>query len=467
MPKLPLIFACVVVVMSAAGPETSGQANTPSSEAQAVVPRAVQLQVPAYGRSQSAPLTVRGGEIVVVRAAQPGELAPAIFVYDHEKRLLAKNSEDSGRVFEWTANDDGVVSLVFYSNSDLVLGYSVEVLPPARTRAAPPKPSSHAIVRVLFATDRKLNSRRPMEFSSEPDDANRLSYGTCYVSVPRDHRMGDLEGPSIWRLEFSADPDRHITVVSAELSDQSTFFDQVRRLALRSDAQDALVFIHGYNNSFDDAARRTAQIAYDLGFKGPTVLFSWPSQGTLPGYNKDATNVELSVPALQGLLVDLSRVAGVKRIHVIAHSMGNRALVRALARIGPENPIRQVALLAPDIDAGLFRQLAREFPKTIGPVALYASSRDTALEAAGRFAGYPRAGQGGRNIVIVPGMETIDASNVDTSLAGLRHQYYGDASQILSDLFSFFLGNPASKRFGLRPARSSPGEYWTFAPIAR
>jgi hypothetical protein len=81
--------------------------------------------------------------------------------------------------------------------------------------------------------------------------------------------------------------------------------------------------------------------------------------------------------------------------------------------------------------------------------------------------GNPRAGQGGPNIIVTPGIETVDASAVDTSLTGLGHSYYGDATQVLSDLFNFFQGNPASKRFGLRTAQSKDGPYWIFAPAAR
>ena len=195
----------------------------------------------------------------------------------------------------------------------------------------------------LFATDRRVDSRRPLVFDTEPADGNQLSYGTCYVSIPRDHRMGELEGPSIWRLEFRPDPDLHVVLISKELSASQRFFDDIRLLAQRSDEQDALVFVHGYNVTFDDAARRTAQLAYDLGFKGPAVLFSWPSQGALAGYNKDARNVELSVDSLRSLLTDLSRTANVKRIHVIAHSMGNRALVGALTRLGPSVPVIAVS----------------------------------------------------------------------------------------------------------------------------
>jgi esterase/lipase superfamily enzyme len=209
------------------------------------------------------------------------------------------------------------------------------------------------------------------------------------------------------------------------------------------------VFVHGYNVAFDDAVRRTAQLSYDLGFKGPAVAFSWPSQAALTGYNRDARNVELSAESLRSVLTDLATRANVKRIHVIAHSMGNRALV------------------APDIDAELFRRLARQFPSSVGPVTLYASSRDAALIASQKLAGYPRAGQGGQDIVVVPGLDTVDASAVDTSLTGLNHSYYADASQMLSDLFAFFKGNPASKRFGLRAAQGKDGAYWVFAPAAR
>jgi esterase/lipase superfamily enzyme len=38
--------------------------------------------------------------------------------------------------------------------------------------------------------------------------------------------------------------------------------------------------VHGYNVSFDDAALRTAQLAYDLTFDCPAAFFSWPSKGT-------------------------------------------------------------------------------------------------------------------------------------------------------------------------------------------
>jgi esterase/lipase superfamily enzyme len=439
-----------------------------STASQARVPDPIKLTLPAYGVARPPAVTVRASETLAIRPSRLGELAPAIFIYDDSHALVAKNEEmRGGGLFEWTSPRDMSAHIVIYSNSPTPLDYSIEVLPPAPTRAGDASAPSHAVVRVMFATDRRVESRRPLAFDSEPADGNEISYGTVLVSVPRDHRMGELEGPSIWRLEFRPDPERHVVVLSRELSDQARFFDEIRRLAQRSDEQDALVFVHGYNVAFDDAARRTAQLTYDLGFKGPSVVFSWPSQATLAGYNRDARNVELSADSLRSVLSDLSRKANVKRIHLIAHSMGNRAVIGALSKIGNDVPIRQIALIAPDIDAQLFRRLAREFPASIGPITLYASSRDAALMAAATFAGYPRAGQGGQDIVVTSGIDTVDASAVDTSLTGLGHAYYADASQMLSDVFSFFQGNPASKRFGLRQAQSKDGPYWIFVPVAR
>ena len=429
----------------------------------------IQLSLPAYGSARSPFVSVRAGETVAIRPSRLGERIPAMFVYDAAHQLVAKNDETrGGGVFEWTSQRETSLQIVIYSNNEQPIDYSIDVLPPAPTRAGDGTAPSHAVVRVLFATDRRVETRRPLAFDTEPADGNQVSYGSCLVSVPRDHRMGELEGPSIWRLEFRRDPERHILVLSKELSDRTRFFNDVAHLAGRSDEHDALVFVHGYNVAFDDAARRTAQLAYDLGFKGPTIVFSWPSQATLTGYNRDARNVELSADSLRTMLEELSKSGGVKRIHVIAHSMGNRALVGALAKLGSDAPpIRQIALIAPDIDAELFRRLARSVPSSVGPITLYASSRDAALIAAGKFAGYPRAGQGGNNIVVTPGIETVDASSVDTSAIGLGHSYYADTSQILSDLFAFFRGNLAAKRFGLRAAQSKDGPYWIFAPVAR
>ena len=134
-------------------------------------------------------------------------------------------------------------------------------------------------------------------------------------------------------------------------------------------------------------------------------------------------------------------------------------------RTGTPANAREITLLAPDIDVALFQQLATQFPKDVGPMTLYASSKDSALLASQRLAGYPRLGQGGKNMAVIAGLDSVDASAVDTSVLGMGHQYFADRRTILSDLYYFFRGEPASKRFSLRP--SADGDIGSSVPESK
>lgn len=419
------------------------------------------LRVEAYGTARSKVVALEAGNIVRVDADRAGELNPAIFIFESTEGLVAKNDEDSGAEgFEWTAPRAGQYRLVIYSRSRQPLEYRITRFPAEPDRGTAAGKPSLAVVPVFYATNRNLLGSSPVTFGSDPSSEGELRFGKREVSIPLDHRMGNLEYPTFLRL---LDRTKHFVATPAHEMTRSVFLDEVTALVSRSDEHDALVFVHGFNTSFDDAALRVAQLAYDLGFQGPAVLFTWPSQGKLFDYIKDQRNADLSAKPLKDLLLALSQEAKVRRIHIIAHSMGNRVLATALTKMGTAQPnIREIALMAPDIDAALFKELAREFSKGIGPIALYASSQDRALVASERLAGYARAGQGGKNMVVVPGIESIDASAVDTSAIGLGHQYYGDSREILADLYGFFRGQRPDQRFALRP--SPDRRYWIFAP---
>src|SRR4029077_17706276 len=133
-----------------------------------------------------------------------------------------------------------------------------------------------------------------------------------------------------------------------------------------SERKQILVFIHGFDVTFEQGTWRTAQLAYDLGFDEPPVLYSWPSMGHLRDYTVDEATFEWCVPHLKGLLADISTKCGAQMVHIIAHSMGNRILANALKEIALAAPqgalpqVQEVILTAPDIDAGVFRQIAGE-----------------------------------------------------------------------------------------------------------
>lgn len=324
----------------------------------------------------------------------------------------------------------------------------------------------YAVVRVFFATDRNLTrSEKPDEmFGVSRSD---LSYGTCEVSIPRDHRMGELEGPSIWKLEFREDPARHVVLVRAVTEPRDEFFSELAARVRASERSSAFLFVHGYNVTFEDAARRTAQISYDLGFDGAPVFYSWPSQGSVVGYTIDESNIEWAQANVKGFLQDFFERSDARNLYLIAHSMGNRALTRAVASLLAERPtlrqrLTEVILTAPDIDAEVFkRDIVPALTDTGRPVTLYASSEDLALAASKKVHGYPRAGDSGQGLIVVRGIETIDATAADTSLLG--HSYFAEARSVLSDIFYLVRnGHRANQRFGLRAVDTEAGRYWVF-----
>lgn len=322
--------------------------------------------------------------------------------------------------------------------------------------------------KVFYVTDRKRTG------GSTPSDffgggrGDAVAYGTVDVSIPRDHRMGELEAPSMWKFEFRENPEKHVVLLRVTPQDIDHFYAGLSSLVGRSKSKEAFVFIHGYNVSFEDAARRTAQLAYDLGFDGAPILYSWPSQASAFQYTVDEANVEWTAFHLKTFLEEVASRSGAKTVHLIAHSMGNRALTAALRTIATETRttppprFKQVVLAAPDIDSGVFRQLAQAIETTADRITLYASSKDEALAASKKVHGYARAGESGASIVIVPGIDTIDVSVVDTSLLG--HCYYGDNKSILSDMVSLIREGLEPVKRGLKPASLGANAYWAFQP---
>ena len=324
----------------------------------------------------------------------------------------------------------------------------------------------YAVVQVFYATDRRPTG---LDNPAEKYGAERgeMTYGQCEVSIPRDHRMGDLEAPSIWKLDFRKDPAKHVVLLRLDAQPKELFFGELAARVRASASRNAFLFMHGYNVTFEDAARRTAQISYDLGFDGAPVLYSWPSQGSLVGYTVDEANIEWSQTNLKEFLVDFFARSEAQQLYLIAHSMGNRAMARAVAAFLAEHPglkerLAEVILTAPDIDADVFRrEIAPALAASGRPVTLYASSSDTALAASKKVHGSPRAGEAGAKLVVVKGIETIDATGMDTSLLG--HSYFAETRSVLSDIFSLVRhGQRPDARFGLRAIDTPAGRHWAF-----
>jgi esterase/lipase superfamily enzyme len=307
----------------------------------------------------------------------------------------------------------------------------------------------------------------------ETPSGYQMEYGICEVTIPPVHEIGRMEMPSLYRLEFREDPEKHVILDRVTAEPEDAFYEALQERIRQSYDQQAFVFVHGYNVSFEGAVKRTAQIAHDLKFDGAPVCYSWPSKAGLAEYTRDEANVAWTVVHLEDFLNQLVLRSNARTVHLVAHSMGNRALLQALERIAlkqsePEPVFGQLIMAAPDVDTSQFRdRYAPAVSQVVRQMTLYASSNDRALVASTKVHGYTRAGLSGNSLVVVAGIDTVDVSPIDTSLIG--HSYYGDNPHLIQDLRALVeLSTPASSRPWLeRTVSQSNLAYWVFRSDAR
>jgi esterase/lipase superfamily enzyme len=332
-------------------------------------------------------------------------------------------------------------------------------IPEREIRGEPVKILSHGTAIASAKIDGRLcpvwfgSNRKAQEGGFGPQRGGALSLGRVDVWVPDAHRLGQT-GSSFWaklkRLDFSDDA---LRVRKIETLNAEDFWPALRAAMLaggKKGERDALLYLHGYNSSFADAAIRAAQLHVDLQVSGATAFFSWPSRATLLGYSADEASIEASEAAITSFLQNFLRESGATRVHLIAHSMGNRGLLRALQRIAAEvspqadteNKIRfgQIFLAAPDVDRDLFLDLARLYPQFAARTTLYASPADRAVQASSVLHDAPRAGYFDvpSNQTVVPGIDTVLVPDLDLDFLG--HGYYAAAETLLTEMFNFIHG---------------------------
>jgi esterase/lipase superfamily enzyme len=293
-----------------------------------------------------------------------------------------------------------------------------------------------------------------------------LSYGRAIVTVPRTHEPGNLELPSIWRLQLQPDPTRHFVLKAATPLKPDYARIQMAKALQESPSKAILVFVHGYNMSFAETAMRTAQLAYDLDFPGMPFFFSWPSAGQVTGYLRDAESAQLSEPVFDEVLSELAELRP-KDVYIVAHSMGSRIVsqvMRSRVERGKTAPrVSELLLAAPDINADLFRRvIAPKLTEMRGTqTTVYASSSDLALIASKTVHGYRRVGETAGGVFVYPGLDTVDASSASPAIRAFGHSYLTDSAAVLKDIRSLLRLKLSAKARGLTETGVSPDLYWS------
>jgi esterase/lipase superfamily enzyme len=302
----------------------------------------------------------------------------------------------------------------------------------------------------------RTESNNPADFFG--GKRGQLSTGICTVS------FSAISGVD----EIARSAPFYIPSESIKLSDiQEITLEQlaveIEQYPDKSD-RNIVIYIHGYNTDFEKSCKRSAVFQRALGLDHQLLFFSWPADGTMLKYTWDEADLEWSVPQIAHFIDEVVKRAGNQRVDVVAHSLGARGAVQALARLAYNKPtaaiLNELVLIAPDIDTDMFRQELPVLKNAINRVTVYVSENDKALKLSHEVHGYPRLGMAGSDLTVFKGVDTIDISNLDKKRFS-GHLYHLSNPKVIQDLTQLLHGGEAaSSRPLLKAARQGDLPYW-------
>lgn len=221
--------------------------------------------------------------------------------------------------------------------------------------------------------------------------------------------------------------------------------------------KEAVVFIHGFNSSCEDAIMRIGQLWGLAGF--PTnihpVVFAWPACKTVFYFRAKRMCTDEQVVC--DLCSTLWKIfdSGCK-VHVICHSMGAILFMAALQKIQGQFLFSTVSLLNPDCDIEYFLEHAYDKLRSMCDIiTLYADESDNALWYSEVFNRWKALGKHPYDITTREDesvdqelavtlnhlnscrpldIDVIDVSSMDNNMHAMRHNFFNLNRLMVDDL---------------------------------
>jgi len=301
--------------------------------------------------------------------------------------------------------------------------------------AAPPGVKA---LQIYVATTREREN--PSENVFTANRAKALNFAKFAVSIPPNHKPGNVELPA-----DPPDSQTSFAIVNQTVLSDADFRNAVAPRAGRKKHR-VFVFVHGFNNNFQESVFRLAQLQADAKIDGIPVLFSWPSQAQVIAYEADREAALASRDQLMGLLTMLTSSPAVGDVLVVAHSMGAMLTIEALRQLRIEGKnqviarLGRVVLAAPDIDAQTFRAQVQTIGPLKPPLLVLVSKDDGALRFSSMLSGsVARAGALDIDNPVVQEaalkaqVQVVDISRL-ASYDGLRHDQFVSVAVLYSRL---------------------------------
>ncbi|TBZ57234.1 alpha/beta hydrolase [Rhizobium leguminosarum bv. viciae] len=310
-------------------------------------------------------------------------------------------------------------------------GHPSGVMQPVALTAATPRTAQ---VDMLVATTRQPSGDPTTLFNGERSP--KPSMTDVAVSIPPKREAGTVQWPQ--RLPPNPATDFAVTRVKQidTIPEGRAWFRQ------HIQGGHALVFIHGFNNKYEDSVFRLAQIVHDSGMQATPILFTWPSRAQLTGYEYDKESTNYSRTALEQSLRVLAADPAVKDITILAHSMGTWLAMESLRQMGIRDghvnaKIHNVILASPDIDIQVFAKQYVEMGEPKPKFTIFVSQDDRALAASSFITGnVSRLGaidpskEPYRSRLEKAGITAIDLTKVKTE-DSLHHGKFAESPEIV------------------------------------
>lgn len=261
--------------------------------------------------------------------------------------------------------------------------------------------------------------RDPTKKALRYTERGPLGFLSYDVSVPPNREPGEVrtarrKGPDVTR-DFVA------TAAKRYAGPQAFRGAILAALKARPQARgNAIVYVHGYNNTIGDSVFRLAQLTHDLKIDDLPISYTWPSAENPLAYAYDRDSALFARDGFEHFLTEVAQ-SGVRKITIVGHSMGSLVVMETLRQIAIRGDrqvlpkLNGVVLMSPDLDVDLFRTQAKRIGNLPQPFLIFTSSRDKALRLSARLTGLPtRLG----NLADVEEVADLDVTVIDVSEFG-------------------------------------------------
>ena len=294
------------------------------------------------------------------------------------------------------------------------------------------------IVDMLVTTTRSRSPVPGVVYSG--NRGSGVSVDNVVVSVPPAGNR--IAGSLTYPTANDVDPRTEFAVLSLGPMNRQLSMDWFDRVAGARKDGDVLIFVHGFNTTYEESVFRFAQIAHDTATSAAPILFSWPSSGSLFDYLYDRESANFSRTALEQLIESAADSPRVRNVTIMAHSMGSWLTMEALRQLAIRRgalsaKIRNVILASPDLDIDVFDQQLDEIDTNRTKLTIFASTDDRALQVSQRLAGgVQRLGsvdlsqEPFRSEIEAKGVDVIDLSALQAN-SSLNHTKFAESPRIV------------------------------------